>query len=291
MTRSRSRSRRRLKALPFHRMIPNILTLLALCAGLTAIRFGLKGQWESAVIAITVAAILDGLDGRIARLLKGASKFGAELDSLADFVSFGVAPAIMLYLWTMQDLGRLGWVLVLLFTVCCVLRLARFNTFLDEETDRPVWADNFFTGVPAPMGAGLVLLPMLLSFQFGSGVFDQPAVVTIFLVGVGALMVSRIPTFAFKRFKVPNRWVLPTMLFVGIYAAFLINTPWPTLAATLIAYLVSIPLSVRAYRRQELRSLEARRALASETRADTGPPPAETTPPDETDRSPRLVAR
>src|SRR3989338_3210078 len=136
----------RLKGLPFNRMIPNILTLLALCAGMTAIRFGLQEQWEWAGLALIVAAVLDGLDGRIARILKGASKFGAELDSLSDFICFGVAPPMLLYLWSMQDAGRLGWALVMLFTICCGLRLARFNVAL-EDRDAPVWKSRFFTGV------------------------------------------------------------------------------------------------------------------------------------------------
>jgi CDP-diacylglycerol--serine O-phosphatidyltransferase len=246
-------------------MIPNILTLLAMCAGLTAIRFGLSNEWENAVLAVMVAAILDGLDGRIARILKGASKFGAELDSLADFVSFGVVPGLLLFLWTMDDLGRFGWILVLIYTVSCVLRLARFNTFL-EDPDRPAWASNFFTGVPAPMGAALVLLPMMLSFQFGADFFRSPIVVSIFLVGVGALMVSRLPTFSFKKFKVPNRWVLPTMLIVGLYGAMLINAPWMTIAITLLAYLACIPLGYRSYRRMQERSA----APAASTEA---PPP------------------
>ena len=147
--------RPRLKALPFNRMIPNILTLLALCAGLTSIRFGLLEQWQLAVVALFAAAIFDGLDGRVARILKGTSKFGAELDSLSDFISFGVAPAIVLYLWTMQTWGNIGWLVVLIFSVCCALRLARFNTNLDEP-NTPPWAVNFFTGVPAPAAGGRV---------------------------------------------------------------------------------------------------------------------------------------
>ena len=139
----------RISGLSFNKLIPNILTMLALCAGLTSIRFGLHGKWDQAVISILLAGLLDGLDGRIARLLHGTSKFGAELDSLSDFVSFGVAPSMLLYFWTMQGAGGIGWALVLLFSVCCALRLARFNTMLGEP-DLPPWAYNFFTGVPAP---------------------------------------------------------------------------------------------------------------------------------------------
>ena len=256
MVRQTTHRRRRIRALPFNRMIPNILTLLALCAGLTAIRFGLVGEWEKALLAIMAAAILDGLDGRIARILKGTSKFGAELDSLADFVSFGVVPPMLLYLWTMQEAGRFGWILVLLYSVCMVLRLARFNTLL-EDVEQPAWAANFFTGVPAPMGAGLVLLPMALWFVTESDLFRNVFLVSFVMVGVSALLVSRIPTFSFKKVKVTNRWVLPTMLFVGLYAALLINAPWATVAATLLVYLTSIPFAIRAYRRMQERGGDA----------------------------------
>lgn len=239
--------RKRLRGLSFNKMIPNILTLLALCAGLTAIRFGLQERWEHAGLAIVVAAILDGLDGRVARILKGASKFGAELDSLSDFLCFGVAPSMLLYLWAMKDTGRFGWALVLLFSVCCALRLARFNTGIDNP-DMPPWAYNFFSGVPAPAGAGLVLLPMWLSFQFDTDVLQRPAFVSVFLLIISGLLVSRIPTFAFKKFKVPHGWVLPTMLFVGLFAAALVSAPWMTISASLLAYIVSIPFSIRSYR-------------------------------------------
>jgi CDP-diacylglycerol--serine O-phosphatidyltransferase len=261
--------RERLKGLPFNRMIPNILTLLALCAGLTAIRYGLEERWEHAGLALLVAAILDGLDGRIARVLKGASKFGAELDSLSDFICFGVAPALLLYMWTLSSAGRIGWVLALLFSVCCVLRLARFNTNLDE-TDQPAWTSNFFAGVPAPAGGGLVMLPMFLSFQFGEGLFRQPAMVAVFIVVVSALMVSRIPTFAFKKFRVAPRWIMPTMLLVGLFAAMLVSVPWLTMSAGGIFYLATIPFSLRSYRKLE--------------RADAGAPDA--TPPDDAGDAP-----
>lgn len=242
------RRRQRLKGLHINRMIPNILTLLALCSGLTAIRFGLQEKWEYAALAIAVAAVFDGLDGRVARILKGASKFGAELDSLSDFVCFGVAPAILLYLWTMHQVGRLGWVLVLLFSVACALRLARFNTALEDD-DRPTWTRNYFTGVPSPAGAGLVLLPMILSFQLGDSDFRTPEVAGVGLIAVAGLLVSRIPTFSFKKFKVPPQWILPTMLFVGLFAASVVTAPWATLSLLLIAYALSMPFSSRAYRR------------------------------------------
>ncbi len=241
--------RKRLPAgLSFNRMIPNILTLLAIAAGLTAMRFALQERWEHAVMAILVAAILDALDGRVARLLKGASKFGAELDSLSDFVCFGVAPAMMLYLWAMQDAGRAGWILVMLFAMCMGLRLARFNVSV-ADADAPAWKARFFTGVPAPAGAGLVLLPMILSFQVGDVFFRSPWVVAFFLFVVGALTVSAIPTYSFKKLKIANRWILPTMLIVAGLAAFFVSVPWLTLSAILFAYIASIPISYQDHRR------------------------------------------
>jgi CDP-diacylglycerol---serine O-phosphatidyltransferase len=239
--------RRRLSGLPFNRMIPNILTLMALCAGLTALRFGLNDQWELAVLAIFVAAILDGLDGRIARILKGSSKFGAELDSLSDFVCFGVAPGLLLYLWTLESIGRFGWMLSLLFAICCALRLARFNTALDAPP--PSWAGNFFTGVPAPAGGGLVMLPIVLTFQFGDGFFREPAVVAVVLIVVSALMVSKVPTFSGKRMHIPHGGVLAVMLITGVLAAGIISAPWITFSALGFLYIASIPISIRSYRR------------------------------------------
>ena len=237
--------KKRFRDLSINRMIPNILTLLALAAGVTAIRFGLDGRWEHAVLAIIVAAILDALDGRIARLLKGASKFGAELDSLSDFVCFGVSPVLVLYLWTMKDAGRLGWVLVMLFTICCGLRLARFNVMM-EDHDAPAWQARFFTGIPAPAGGGLVLLPMVLSFQGSEDFFRQPWVVGIFMLVIAGMLVSTIPTYSFKKLKISRRWILPTMLITAAIAVFLINAPWLTLSVVGKAYICSIPLSYRA---------------------------------------------
>jgi len=238
----------RIPTLSINRLIPNILTLLALCAGLTSIRFAVHDMWKEAVIATVLSAILDGLDGRVARLLKGTSKFGAELDSLSDFVSFGVAPAMVLYFWTMRSAGGFGWALVLLFSVCCALRLARFNTMIGEP-DLPPYAYNFFTGIPAPAAAGLVLMPLIFTIQFGGGFFDRPPVVALFLMAVSFLMVSKLPTFSFKKVRVPHKWVLPILLVVGLAAAFLVTEPWLTLSVTGIAYAATIPLALRSFRR------------------------------------------
>lgn len=240
-------AKKRFRGLSLNHMIPNMLTLLALSAGLTAIRFALDGKWEYAALAIVVAGILDALDGRIARLLKGASKFGAELDSLSDFVCFGVSPALVLYLWTMRDAGRLGWVVVMVFTICCGLRLARFNVMLDDH-DAPAWKARFFTGIPAPAGGGLALLPMALSFHLGDGFFRQPWVAGIVLLVMAGMMVSTVPTYSFKNLKISRGWILPTMLITGAVIILLINAPWITLSVIGTAYIVSIPFSVREQR-------------------------------------------
>ena len=241
--------RKRPEWLHINKMIPNFLTILAISAGMSAIRFGLDDRWEPAALAILAAAILDALDGRIARILKGASKFGAELDSLSDFISFGVAPAMMLFLWSMHDAGRFGWMLVMLFSISMALRLARFNTMLEDE-DLPSWTKNFFAGTPAPAAAGLVLMPMILSFQFGDEFFRQPLVVSFFLIGVSALVVSAIPTFSFKKIKVPSNRVVPAMIIAGAFVTALVSAPWTTLSWVLIVYLATIPFSIKAYRKR-----------------------------------------
>lgn len=239
---------RRLRDLPINRMIPNILTILALCAGLIAIRYGLQGKWEAAIVAVLIAGIFDGLDGRVARVLNQTSRFGAELDSLSDFISFGVAPAVVVYLWSLQDTGGVGWAVVMLFGVCCALRLARFNTRL-EQPSRPAWAERFFSGVPAPAGAGLALMPMLMAFGFDSDVFRSPAVTIPVLAGTAALMVSQMSTFSLKGEHVPQKYALPILLAVGLLAGLLASIPWLTLSVIGLAYLVSIPFSITRYRR------------------------------------------
>lgn len=242
------RRRVRLRRMSLTRLSPNIVTVLALCAGMTGIRFALAGQWENAVLAIVIGGVLDASDGRLARILGASTRFGAELDSLSDVISFGVAPAIVLYIWVMGTAGSVGWALVLLFCVCVALRLARFNTVLDEP--KPPWASRFFTGVPAPAGAGLVLLPMMLSFQTEDGwIFHSVWLNAIVIIVVSMLLVSRIPTYSFKRVRVPQQGVLWVLLLVGVMAAFLVGAPWATLAVVGLVYSASIPLGYLSYRR------------------------------------------
>lgn len=230
----------------FNRLIPNIITVGALCAGLTAVRFAIAEQWEFAMVAVVVAAILDALDGTIARLLKAASDFGAELDSLSDVIAFGVAPGLIIYFWSLSEIGGIGWAAGLFFAVCCALRLARFNSTLET---RPRYANNFFTGVPAPGGALLALLPLLMSREFGDGFFRHPAVTGPWIVLIALLMVSQIPTYSLKRLRVPQRYFLPMLVLIGLLGAGLAGAPWHTLLILSLVYLGSFPVSYRSFKR------------------------------------------
>ncbi|HEY0523195.1 MAG TPA: CDP-diacylglycerol--serine O-phosphatidyltransferase [Stellaceae bacterium] len=277
---------RRISGLSPNRMIPNVLTLLALCAGMTAIRLAITGKYESAVIAIIVAGILDGLDGRIARLLKSTSSFGAQLDSLADFIDFGVAPAIVVYLWATATLGSLGWAVAVFYAICCALRLARFNTQLDVEL--PSYAYNFFSGVPAPAGAALVILPMFMSFEWGDTVFRSATLNTIVLAAVGALMASRVPTLSLKRVRIRPDQILPVLIGIAIAVALLSSAPWPTLTLVGLAYLGSIPLTVRNYYRLK-QAHEAAGGGAAGSPASQPVPATPTAADDAAPRRPRIV--
>jgi CDP-diacylglycerol--serine O-phosphatidyltransferase len=240
----------RLRGFSINRLIPNVLTLAALCSGLTAIRFALQGQLRLAVIAIIVAAIFDALDGRVARRLGVTSRFGAELDSLSDFLCFGVAPALVLYLASMQGAGSLGWVITLMFPICSALRLARFNTALLSDTPPPAWTGSFFTGVPAPAGALLALIPLMVSFEIEDAWPRHPLVVGAVLVVVGGLMVSRLPTFSFKKGRVPRHLVLPLLLGAALVMGVLASSPWIGMSLLGLAYASLIPFSWLSYRRQ-----------------------------------------
>ncbi len=253
---------RRLSGFSVNRLIPNVLTLLALCAGMTAIRFAINGNFEAACYAIIVAGVFDELDGRMARLLKSTSRFGAELDSLSDFISFGVAPALVLYLWTMAALHSVGWAIVLFFAICCALRLARFNTEIGAEPQP--YAAGFFSGVPAPGGAGLLMVPMFISFEWGDWIARSPYVNAVWISGVALLMISRIPTVSLKPIRIPHDLVLPTLLGIGVFAGLFTTAPWPTLTFIGAVYVASIPLTMRAYYGLR-RAAEARKAEAAET--------------------------
>lgn len=241
--------RRGLRGFSVNRLIPNMLTLAALCSGLTAIRFGLQGHFQLAVIAIVVAAILDTLDGRVARRLGVASQFGAELDSLSDFLCFGVTPALVLYLASLDNGGALGWVATLMFPICSALRLARFNTGLLADTP-PAWTKSYFTGVPAPAGALLTLIPLMVSFEAEAAWPRHPLVVGVVMVGVGGLMVSRLPTFSFKKGRVPRHLVLPALLGAALMMGVIASSPWIGLSLLGLVYLCLIPFSWVAYHRQ-----------------------------------------
>jgi CDP-diacylglycerol---serine O-phosphatidyltransferase len=254
----REESRRRFKPIPLRVLLPNLVTLLSLCLGLTAIRLAVEGKLELAIAAIVVAAILDGLDGRIARFLQSASRFGAELDSLADFVNFGVAPAIVLYFWGLSALHSVGWIAALVFAICTSLRLARFNVMLDDP-NRPPYAGNFFVGVPAPAGALIVMLPVYLELIGLPRLGVSPAFALVYAIGVALLMVSSLPTWSGKRVtaRVPRDYVLPIFVLVVLFVALLVSYPWEVLAAGSIAYLACIPLAYMQYQRLERAHLAA----------------------------------
>jgi CDP-diacylglycerol--serine O-phosphatidyltransferase len=236
----------RFKGLSISKLIPNMITVGATCAGLTGVRFALDEKWEFAVIAIMVAGVLDALDGRMARLLNSASDFGAELDSLSDFVAFGVSPAFVLYFWSLNALGGIGWAIALFLAICCGLRLARFNTNIDKL---PPYAYNYFTGVPAPAAAGLALLPLMASFAYDLEILRSPVLVAVWSIIVALLMVSRLPTFSFKKVKIPTAAILPILVVVGLLVAGLAGAPWRTLTLVGLLYIVSFGYSALTYRR------------------------------------------
>ncbi|MFO1032770.1 MAG: CDP-diacylglycerol--serine O-phosphatidyltransferase [Hyphomicrobiales bacterium] len=243
---------RAFQPVPVRFLLPNLVTLLALCSGVTSIRLAMEGRFEIAVAAVVLAIFLDAIDGRLARLLKGTSRFGAELDSLADFVNFGVAPAILIYTWSLNALKPIGWIVALMLAVACALRLARFNVALDDP-GKPAYANAFFTGVPAPAGAGLAMAPIYLGFldvlPDGHGVSRW---IAIYVVVIAVLMVSRVPTFSGKTAtRIPREMVLPVLALAALVIACLITFPWETMAGAAAAYLLLIPVSVRSYLRKK----------------------------------------
>ncbi len=236
------------KKLSINKLIPNIMTTMALCCGMTAIRFAIEEKFEYAVSAIVLAAILDNLDGRIARLIGGTSGFGAQLDSLGDVISFGVAPAMVMYFWTLDSLGRFGWAAALLFVVCAAIRLARFN--LDVDSEKPAYTYHYFTGMPTPAGAALALTPLVLSLQFGDGLIRMPELIAAWMVILAAMMVSTIPTYSFKKIKILHADASLILVGVGALMAALFAEPWLTLGLLALCYIGSIPMSMQSFKEQ-----------------------------------------
>lgn len=235
--------------MPLSRLIPNMVTMLGMCCGLSALRFALQGNYEVAVGMIVAAAIIDGMDGRIARFLNATSTFGAQLDSLSDFLCFGVVPALVMYQWNLHDVKGFGWAAVLFYAVCCALRLARFNTNLIEDEDAlHPWRAKFFVGIPSPAGGMLCLLPLVTSFD-GSYLQRYPFLDMMWVTLVGALMASRIPTFAVKKIRIHHEWVLPVMLLFLIGMVITLVQPWFMFTLAGMLYVCTIPLSVMRYRK------------------------------------------
>lgn len=244
--------RRAVRGIPLRALIPNAVTVLALCFGLTAVRFGIAGEWEKALASIVVAGVLDGIDGRIARLLDGATRFGAELDSLSDVTAFGVAPALIIYLWSLQYLPGIGWVIALSHAVTCALRLARFNAAIDAAP-QPHKRAGYLTGVPAPIAAALTLSPMFLTFWIEPALLGDPriraALVSLVVLPVAFLMISSLPTYSWGSLRLRPSQRLPALVGVGLFAGALFSAPWMTLTLTCVAYAVAIPFASRSYAR------------------------------------------
>ena len=272
--------RPRFRLIPVRTLLPNLITLLALCAGLTAIRLAVEDKLEWAVAAIVVAALLDGIDGRVARMLKGTSRFGAELDSLADFVNFGVAPALMLYFWGLHELGNAGWIAAMVFAISTGLRLARFNVMADDP-NKPAWTANFFVGVPAPAGAITVLLPIYVYFLGMPRVVFVAPVALVYTLTIAFLMVSRLPVFSGKRVgkRVAPEMVLPVFVAVVLFFALLISYPWVVLTIGTVCFLASLPLGYLSYRNHERKDAAVASVTPSAVRAGAHAPPQSEVPP------------
>jgi CDP-diacylglycerol---serine O-phosphatidyltransferase len=287
--------RRRFRLIPVRTLVPNLITLLALCAGLTAIRLSVEDKLEWAVAAIVFAALLDGIDGRVARMLKGTSRFGAELDSLADFVNFGVAPALILYFWGLHELGNAGWIAAMVFAICTGLRLARFNVMIDDP-NKPAWAGNFFVGVPAPAGAITVLLPIYVYLLGMPRLAFVAPVTLVYTLAIAFLMVSRLPVFSGKRVgkRVAPEMVLPVFVAVVLFFALLVSYPWIVLTIGTVLYLASLPVGWLSYRRHERKdAATASAALASPDPGARLRPQGEapSLSPDQPDQPPHRPAR
>ena len=237
-------------AVAYHKLIPNIITLMSLAAGLSAIQFAIDGSWERAVVAIVIAGVLDTLDGAIARLLNATSEFGAQLDSFSDFLSFGVAPATILYLWVLEESGKVGWIAMVVFAVASAMRLARYN--ITPTPTNGVWSKGFFAGVPAPAGAGMALLPLfiwLMAPDFFEGLASINILCGIWVIFWAGMMVSRIPTWSSKQIRIKSKMVMPILAFTALMIAAVVQAPWPTLTIIGVCYIISIPFSIRHFQK------------------------------------------
>ena len=251
------------RGIPFRAMIPNAITVLALCLGLTGVSLAISGEWDKALGSIVLAGVLDGFDGRIARLLRAQSRFGAELDSLSDNIAFGTAPALILFLWSLQTAPRFGWIAALALAVCCALRLARFNARIDAA-EQPHKSAGFNTGVPAPAGAGLAFVPIFLWLITGNDGFRQWPLVMAWTLFIAMLMISSIPTYSWSSIRIRSGWRLFALAGVALLGAALIRAPWHTLLAVSALYLLMIPFSLASYARvKRRRATSAARAAAA----------------------------
>jgi len=235
-----------LRGITLRMLAPNAVTAMALCFGLTGVRYGISGEWERAVLSILFAGVLDGLDGRIARMLRGESRFGAELDSLSDSIAFGVAPALILYLWSLHAMPKFGWIFALAHALSCALRLARFNANIDVE-EQPHKSAGFLTGVPAPAGAGLTFVPLYLWMVTGEEIFRAWYVVAPWTAFVAFLMISSIATYSWSALRLRKRIRLELIAFVGLLAAALATQPWLTLLLICGVYVLLIPFGILSY--------------------------------------------
>lgn len=238
--------------IPFRALVPNAVTALALCFGLTGIRFAVGGEWEKAIGAIVVAGVLDGMDGRIARLLRAESRFGAELDSLSDVIAFGVAPALVIFLWSLSEAPQFGWTAALALALACALRLARFNARIDAD-DQPHKSAGFNTGVPAPAGAGLAFIPVFLWLITGLGIFRSWFVTMPWILFVALLMISSVATYSWSSLRIRPSSRIFVIAGIGLLGAALVTNPWVTLLAIALVYLALIPFSIASYGRVKRR--------------------------------------
>ena len=246
---ARQRMVERFEDLTISKLVPSILTLLGLCAGATAIRFALSEDWKHAVACVVAAMVFDMLDGRAARMFGADTRFGAQLDSLVDLVSFGVAPGVIVFLWSLQGMNEAGWIVTLIFCACSAIRLARFNIQSASARDEgATQANPYFTGLPMPASAFLAVFPMLLSFQFGDGVVRSPEFTSVVMVLASVLMVSRLPTPSIKYMHLPKALIAVAYLALGVFLILLINWPWATLTGGFVLYAASVPFTYFRHR-------------------------------------------